>query len=65
MSGTRPQSVVQRFSDEYIERCRELSPQDIVRFLEDYRILFGAATPDPRRDNRLVPAGGEISAEPG
>lgn len=42
---SRPENlpVVQRFSDEYIERCRELSPQEIVRFLEDYRILFGLA----------------------
>jgi len=43
MSRTNAPSIVQRFSDEYLERCRELSPQDIVRFLEDYRKLFGAA----------------------
>ena len=43
MSRTEGPRVVQRFSDEYIERCRDLSPRDIVRFLEDYRKLFGAA----------------------
>lgn len=43
MSRTNAPSIVQRFSDEYLERCRELTPQDIVRFLEDYRKLFGAA----------------------
>ncbi|MCY3566968.1 MAG: hypothetical protein OXH27_12390 [Gammaproteobacteria bacterium] len=49
MSRTNAPSVVQRFSDEYLERCRELSPQDIVRFLEDYRKLFGAARPNRNR----------------
>ena len=34
---------MQCFSDENLERCRDLSPQDIVHFLEDYRKLFGAA----------------------
>ena len=43
MSRAENPPVVQRFSDEYIERCRELSPQEIVRYLEDYRMLFGLA----------------------
>ena len=43
MSRTKTPQVVQRFSDEYLERCRKLSPQDIVRFLEDYRKFFGVA----------------------
>ena len=43
MIQTKAMSVVQRLSDEYLERCRELSPQDIVRFLEDYRKLFDTA----------------------
>lgn len=37
---TRPEQPgrpVQRFSDEYLERCRELSPADVVRFLDDFR----------------------------
>ena len=43
MSRTGGPKVVQRFSDEYIERCRDLSPRDIARFLEDYGKLFGTA----------------------
>ena len=31
MASERP---LQRFSDAYLDRCRELSPEDIVRFLE-------------------------------
>jgi len=32
---------VQKFSDEYLERCRELSAEDIVRFLDDFRRVHG------------------------
>jgi len=32
---------VQRFSDEYLDRCREMSPNDIVQFLEDFRRIHG------------------------
>ncbi len=41
MASERP---LQKFSDAYLERCRELSPEDIVRFLDDFRRLHGAAT---------------------
>lgn len=37
---TRPEQPgrpVQRFSDEYLERCRELSAADVVRFLDDFK----------------------------
>ena len=37
------ESVVQLFTNDYLERCRQLSPVDIVRFLEDYRVVIGAA----------------------
>lgn len=30
---------VQYFSKEYIERCKELSPDQILQFLEDFRNL--------------------------
>lgn len=36
--------TVQIFSDEYLENCRKLSNDDIVRFLDDFRRLHGAAT---------------------
>jgi hypothetical protein len=37
---TRP---VQFFSDEYLERCKQMSPTEIVQFLEDFRLLHEAA----------------------
>ena len=36
----RPRPV-QRFSDEYLQRCRELSTVDIVRFLDDFKRIHG------------------------
>ncbi len=32
---------VQKFSDEYLERCREMSHHEIVRFLDDFRKIHG------------------------
>lgn len=46
---------VQRFSDEYLERCRGLSPEDIICFLEDFRKLHGAATARSRLISLKVP----------
>ena len=37
---TRPGQArrpLQRFSDEYLERCRALSAADVVRFLDDFK----------------------------
>jgi len=47
---TRP---VQYFSDEYQERCKKLTTADIVRFLEEFRLLHGGANLD---DSRVQPA---------
>ena len=38
-----PARAVQLFSDAYLERCRQLSPDDIVHFLEEFRHNFAAA----------------------
>jgi len=57
VSDLRPVSVVQFFTDDYLEHCRQLSPVDIVRFLEDYRQLLGAAKVRPTD----TPEGGETS----
>ena len=51
-AGARP---VQRFTAEYLERCRELSPNDIVRFLEDFRQVQGAASARSRLISLKVP----------
>lgn len=42
----RPQErprAVQCFSDEYLQRCRRLSAEDILQFLEEYRLNYAAA----------------------
>ena len=41
---------VQYFSDEYLERCRALSPMDIVRFLDDFMRLYGPKPPATESD---------------
>ena len=46
---------MQRFSDAYLERCRELTAEDVVRFLEDFRRLHGAATSRSRLISLKVP----------
>jgi len=52
---TASERPLQRFSDAYLERCRELSPEDIVRFLDDFRRLHGAATARSRLISLKVP----------
>jgi hypothetical protein len=64
MASERP---LQRFSDAYLERCRELSPEDIVRFLDDFRKLHGAAAqgalPNADQEFHAGMAGGTVDAE--
>ena len=50
--GQRP---VQRFTAEYLERCRALSPDDVVRFLEDFKHLQGASSARSRLISLKVP----------
>ncbi len=33
---------IQYFSPEYLEQCKALTPQQIVEFLEDFRLAFAA-----------------------
>ncbi len=46
---------VQRFTSEYLERCRELSPDDIVRFLDDFKKIQGAGNARSRLISLKVP----------
>ncbi len=41
---------VQKFSDEYLRRCAEMSHEEIVRFLDDFRRLHGTK----RSRSRLI-----------
>lgn len=40
--------AVQYFSDEYLEQCREISPEQVLRFLDDFRRLHGSK-PSPSK----------------
>lgn len=33
--------ALQKFSTQYLEECKKLSPEEIVRFLENFRLLNG------------------------
>ena len=50
----RPRPV-QRFTSEYLERCRSLSPDDVVRFLDDFKRIQGAANSRSRLISLKVP----------
>jgi len=41
---TRP---IQYFSAEYLEQCKALTPQQIVEFLEDFRLAFSPQLSNP------------------
>lgn len=43
---------VQYFTPEYLEQCRAMKPDQIVRFLDDFRTLHGAAAPTAK--SRLI-----------
>ena len=43
--------AVQYFSDEYLQQCREMTPDQIIRFLDDFRQLHGAET---RSKSKLI-----------
>ena len=49
------QRPVHGFSDEYLERCRELCPEDIVRYLDDFRRVHGAASARSKLISLKVP----------
>ncbi|MYE82448.1 MAG: hypothetical protein F4X36_11545 [Gammaproteobacteria bacterium] len=55
MSPSSAERPLQRFSKDYLERCRDLAPQDIVRFLEDFRMLHGQARARSRLISMRVP----------
>lgn len=40
--------AVQYFSDDYLEQCRELSAEQIIRYLDEFRSLL-AAQPKPSK----------------
>ncbi len=43
--------TVQRFSDEYLQLCQEMTPDQIIRFLDEFRQLHGT---DIRSRSKLI-----------
>jgi hypothetical protein len=42
-SNKRP---VQYFTAEYLELCKSMTPDQIIEFLDNYRILMGSSLPN-------------------
>ena len=40
--------ALQKFSDDYLERCSQMTPEQIAKFLDDFRKLHGGSNiPQP------------------
>ncbi len=37
--------VVQRFDDDYLERCRNADPESVLNFLEGFRLMQATSSP--------------------
>ena len=57
----RPRAL-QYFSDEYLQRCQRLSPQDIALFLEEFRLNYAAAEAARERQGTTILPRGSSSA---
>ena len=44
--------AIQKFSDEYLELCKTMTPEQIVKFLEDFRTMHGGA--ETRGKSQLI-----------
>lgn len=47
--------TIQYFTPEYLSRCRGATPDQIIEFLENYRMLF-SVTPEKELQNSVEPA---------
>jgi len=50
--GSAVERPVQRFTDEYLDHCARMTPDQIARFLDDYRRMVLSAPPD--RPKKLI-----------
>ena len=41
--------AIQYFSEGYLEQCRQMTPDQIVAFVDDFRRLHGAGTHSPSK----------------
>ena len=54
MTGARHRPV-QLFSDAYLARCRAMKPEEVLEFLETFRLLHERARPASRLISLKVP----------
>lgn len=40
--------AIQYFTPEYLERCKQMTPLQILQFLEEFRLLIGSQKKKPR-----------------
>jgi predicted DNA binding CopG/RHH family protein len=45
---------VQYFTPEYLEQCRRMTPDQVIRFLEDFRMLHAGRAGGSRSRSRLI-----------
>lgn len=45
-------TIVQYFSEDYLAKCRGMRPEQVIRFLDDFRRLHGRRRPPPK--SRLI-----------
>ena len=43
--------AVQHFSDAYLQQCKEMPPDQIIQFLDDFRQLHGT---EARSNSKLI-----------
>ncbi|HJK98463.1 MAG TPA: hypothetical protein RMF84_14635, partial [Polyangiaceae bacterium LLY-WYZ-14_1] len=49
-AGERGDRPVQRFTDAYLAECARMSPDQVARWLDDYRkLVLGAAPAQPKK----------------
>ena len=48
--------ALQRFSNEYLDSCREMTPDQIIQFLDDFRRLHGAKPASSKLISIKVPS---------
>jgi predicted DNA binding CopG/RHH family protein len=48
--------ALQKFSDEYLESCRAMTPDQIIQFLDDFRRLHGTRPAPSKLISIKVPA---------
>jgi predicted DNA binding CopG/RHH family protein len=46
---------LQRFTDEYLEQCRKFSPEEIVEFLENFRVVASAGSSKSKLISLKIP----------